>query len=325
MAKTRILALDGGGIRGVVSIVLLERLSAVPALAGWLARAQVLAGASTGALIALGLARGLSLATLRSLYETRGRAIFDDSFLDDLIDVGKIVGADYDSRRLQRELRAAFGETTTLGELGRRVVVPTFDLDNREDLEREVAAGRLAAADLEAHRTWKPKVFHNFPGADSDRDALAWRVGTAATAAPTFFPTFDGYIDGGVYANNPSLIAVVQTQDQRNAEPRPRLDELVVLSVGTGASLSYVRGQRLDWGYAQWARPLVEVMLEGVSGIADYQCGKLLGGRYHRLAPVFPPGVRMPLDAVARVPEMIAFAEAVDLTAATEFLEREWT
>ena len=72
------------------------------------------------------------------------------------------------------------------------------------------------------------------------------------------------------------------------------------------------------------AQPLVEVMLEGVSGIADYQCGKLLGGRYHRLAPVFPPGVRMPLDAVARVPEMVAFAEAVDLAAARDFLEREW-
>jgi len=80
---------------------------------------------------------------------------------------------------------------------------------------------------------------------------------------------------------------------------------------------------RESWTEVVPHRP--EVMLEGVSGIADYQCGKLLGGRYHRLAPVFPPGVRMPLDAVARVPEMIAFAEAVDLTAATEFLEREWT
>lgn len=325
MAKTRILSLDGGGIRGVVSVVLLERLSALPALGGWLERADLLAGASTGALIALGLARGLSLAELRALYESRGRSIFDDSFLDDLLDVGKIVGADYDSKRLQRELKAALGETTTLGQLARRVVVPTFDLDNKEDLERAVAAGELAAADLESRRTWKPKVFHNLPGADCDHDALAWRVGTAATAAPTYFPTFDGYIDGGVFANNPSLIAVAQTQDPRSTGPRPRPDELVVLSVGTGSSLCYVKGQRLNWGYAQWARPLVEVMLEGVSGIADYQCRQLLAERYHRLAPVFPPGVRMPLDAVARVPEMIAFAEAVDLTATREFLEREWT
>lgn len=324
MAKTRILALDGGGIRGVVSIVLLERLAAIPALGGWLERADVLAGASTGALIALGLARGLSLGALRALYESRGRAIFDDSFLDDLLDVGRIVGADYDNRRLQRELKTVFGETTTLGQLGRSVVVPTFDLDNREDLERAVEAGTLAASRIEARRTWKPKVFHNFPGADSDRAALAWRVGTAATAAPTYFPTFDGYVDGGVYANNPSLIAVAQTQDRRNAGPRPALGEVVVLSVGTGSSLCYVKGQRLNWGYAQWARPLVEVMLEGVSGIADYQCRQLLADRYHRLAPAFPPGVRMPLDAVARVPEMIAFAQSVDLGETAAFLRREW-
>ena len=85
-----------------------------------------------------------------------------------------------------------------------------------------------------------------------------------------------------------------------------------------------MKGQALDWGYARWAKPLIEVMLEGVSGIADYQCRKLLGKRYQRLAPVFPPGSRFPLDAVERVPEMVAFAQTVDLTAARAFLQREW-
>jgi patatin-like phospholipase/acyl hydrolase len=141
MAKTRVLALDGGGIRGIVSVILLERLAADPALAGWLGQADVLAGTSTGGLIALGLARGLALAELRALYEQKGGKIFDDSLFDDILDLGKIAGADYSSKGLQKELKAAYGETTTLGALGKLVVVPTFDLDNQEELEAKVAAG----------------------------------------------------------------------------------------------------------------------------------------------------------------------------------------
>jgi hypothetical protein len=205
------------------------------------------------------------------------------------------------------------------------VVVPAFDLDNVEELELAVAQGRLAPGEVERFRTWKPKVFHNVPGSDADATALAWRVGMATCAAPAYFPSFDGYVDGGVYANNPSLVALAQSQDVRSSAPRPRLDEVALLSIGTGLSLTYVRGKRLDWGFAQWARPLVEVMIEGVNGIADYQCRQFLGERYHRLAPTFPEGVRVPLDAVHRVPELVAFAESVDLEPARRFLERHWS
>ena len=324
MAKTRILALDGGGIRGIVSVVLLERLAADPALAGWLGKADLLAGTSTGGLIALGLARGLPLATLHDLYEKKGKVIFADSILDDVLDLGKIAGADYDSKGLAKELKAAYGETTTLGQLGKRVVVPTFDLDNQQELDEKVAAGRLTAETARQRRTWKPKVFHNFPGPDSDAAALAWRVGMATAAAPTYFPSFDGYIDGGVYANNPSLVALAQTQDDRSRGACPELADLVLFSVGTGTSLCWIKGQNLDWGYARWAKPLIEVMLEGVAGIADYQCGKLLGERYERLAPVFPAGSRYALDAVDRVPDMIAFAQSVKLDDARAFLKSQW-
>jgi patatin-like phospholipase/acyl hydrolase len=327
MATTRVLALDGGGIRGVVSVVLLQRLAAEPALAGWLGRTDVYAGTSTGGLIALGLARGLPLATLRALYEQKGKQIFADSLLDDILDLGKIAGADYSSKNLAKELKAAYGETTTLGQLGSKVVIPTFDLDNKDDLDALVAAGKLTADEAKAQRTWKPKVFHNFPGADADDDALAWRVGMATSAAPTYFPAFDGYVDGGVFANNPSLVALAQTQDERATGACPGLDEIVLLSLGTGTSLCWIQGKNLDWGYAQWAKPLVEVMLEGVAGIADYQCQRLLGEKYHRLAPVFPPGTRYALDDVARVPDMVKFAsdpQQVDLTDTIAFLKNEW-
>jgi hypothetical protein len=65
-------------------------------------------------------------------------------------------------------------------------------------------------------------------------------------------------------------------------------------------------------------------MLDGTAGIADYQCKQILGQRYHRLAPVFPPGVSIPMDAVKRVPDMVQFAGTVDLSATVQWLKDHW-
>jgi len=97
MPPYRVLSIDGGGIRGIITVILLERLSQDPALTGWLDKADLLAGTSTGGLLALGLARGVPLKTIRELYETKGKKIFDDSILRDIVDLGKIIGAKYDT------------------------------------------------------------------------------------------------------------------------------------------------------------------------------------------------------------------------------------
>jgi patatin-like phospholipase/acyl hydrolase len=308
MPPYRILALDGGGIRGIVTLVLMERLSAEAGLESWLDSADLLAGTSTGGLIALGLARGIPLEELRDLYETEGETIFDDSWLDDLKDLGRITGAEYSLRGLKRVLRRLFGDAR-LRHLRRRVLITSFDLDNQDP-----EPGR---------RTWKPKLFHNFPGPDSDGGALVWKVGLSTAAAPTYFPSFEGYIDGGVYANNPSMCGLAQALDRRRRRPAS-LSKIVLLSLGTGVSLTYIKGKSVDWGYAQWARPIVSLMLDGVSGIADFQCRQILGARYHRLAPVFPPSETYALDEWEKVPEMIDFAERVDIRPAARFLRRAW-
>jgi len=309
MSKFRILTLDGGGIRGIVTTVLLQRLSADKSLSGWLDSVDLIAGTSTGGLLALGLAHGVDLQTLRELYETKGAQVFDDSWLDNLVDLGQVAGAQYDNKNLERELKRVLGSTTTLSQLTKKVLITSFDLDNESPDPKR--------------RTWKPKVFHNFPGADSDGAELAYKVGLYTSAAPTYFPSVDGYVDGGVFANNPSMCALTQTQDAR-IRNRPAISEVALLSLGTGTSLVYIPGKRLDWGFAQWVKPLISLMLDGVSGIADYQCQKILGDQYHRLAPVFPPGVSLPLDAVKRVPDMIQFAEGADLTATTKWLRKYW-
>jgi patatin-like phospholipase/acyl hydrolase len=307
MAKYRIVAFDGGGIRGLVTTILLERLEAEAP--GWLGQADLLAGSSTGGLIALGLARGLSPSDLRAVYEQKGGRIFDDSWLDDLRDLGQIVGADYDNTNLAREIRRILG-TVCLKDLQKRVLVPAFDLDNEHpDPQR---------------RSWKPKFFHNFPGIDSDGDVPAFKVALYTSAAPTYFPTVDGYIDGGVIANNPSMAALAQTQDRRMFSRPPRLEEVVLLSLSTGGALFRVEGRRLDWGLAQWARPLVSIMLEGSMGIVDYQCRQLLNDNYFRLHPINPINQGIQLDDVSKVPDLVAFASTVDLDETVAWLNRRW-
>lgn len=308
MAKYRVVSIDGGGIRGLVTTLLLERIVATPGLEKFLESIDLIAGTSTGGLLALGIARPLPLATIRELYVKKGPKIFDDSWLDDLVDLGKLRGADYDIKPLRRELKSLFGDIT-LGQLEKRVLITAFDLDNE-------------AKDTEK-RTWKPKLFHNFPGPNSDRDALAVDVGLYTSAAPTYFPSVDGYIDGGVYANNPAMCALAQSQDSRYS-PTPPLNDVLLLSLGTGTSLQYIKGKSHDWGYAQWVKPLICLMLDGTAGIADYQCRQILGANYHRLAPVFPAGVTIPMDDVDKIPYMLDFAKNLPIDETIPWLTQTW-
>jgi patatin-like phospholipase/acyl hydrolase len=307
MAKYRVVSIDGGGIRGLVTTILLQKIIATPGLEGFLDSIDLIAGTSTGGLLALGIADQLNLAQIRDLYVEKGPKIFDDSWLDDLVDLGKLRGADYDTKPLRRELQNLFGDAT-LGQLRKRVLITTFDLDNEDPV----------------NRTWKPKLFHNFPGLSNDRASRVVDVGLYTSAAPTYFPSVDGYIDGGVYANNPAMCALAQTQDSRYS-PTPALDEVLLLSLGTGTSLQYIKGKTNDWGYAQWVKPLINLMLDGVAGIADYQCRQILGDSYHRLAPVFPAGVTVPMDEIDKIPYMIEFSEALPIDATIDWLTRTWS
>jgi len=219
-----------------------------------------------------------------------------------------MIGAAYDNRNLRRELKKVFGGTR-LGELHHHVLIPSFDLDNE--------------AGDEAARSWKPKLFHNFAGRGSDREELAWKVALYTSAAPTYFPSVDGYVDGGVYASNPSMCALAQSLDRRYMAPPPSIGDLRLLSLGTGQAVHHIRKKTLDWGYTQWARLLMPLMYDGVTGIADYQCRQILGPAYHRLTPTLPAGKTFPLDGVDRLPELVAIAAAIDLGPVTTWLESQ--
>lgn len=310
MSKYRVLSIDGGGIRGLITTVMMQRLAATPGLEGFLDKVDLIAGTSTGGLLALGIARGLPLDDIRDLYLNDGPKIFDDSWIDDLLDLGKLRGADYKTKNMRRVFKRVLGKDTTLGDLEKHVLITAFDLDNKDPNKEK--------------RTWKPKLFHNFQGPGTDRDELAYKVGLYTAAAPTYFPSVDGYIDGGVYANNPSMCALAQTQDDQYFAPPTGLSDVVLLSLGTGTSLFHIKKEILDWGYAQWIKPLISLMLDGISGIAHYQCKQILRDRYHRQAPVFPSDVSIPMDAIKKMPYMVEFADKVKLKNTTDWMKAFW-
>jgi Patatin-like phospholipase len=298
----RILALDGGGIRGLYTAVLLDRLSEqVP---GFTDRADMLAGTSTGGILALGLARRIAIKNLIALYQNNGNAIFSRTLWHEIRDLGDLTGSKYDDDDLIRIIRATLGEGTLDDLLPRHVLIPSFDLDNE--------------AAPPAARMWKPKFFHNFEGADSDGQEKIADVALRTSAAPTYFPAYQGYVDGGVVANNPAMAALAQAIDPETGGQQ--LTDLRIFSVGTGLTPQFVSsGDRLDWGLAQWAPVLANMMIEGMMGVADYECGRLLGNKYFRLGPVLPAPV--PLDCADKIPSLIAYAQAVDITDAVTWLK----
>lgn len=304
MSRYRILSLDGGGIKGLFTATLLERLQAsYPAL---VERVDLIAGTSTGGILACGLAAGFSPRELGDLYRAHGAEIFDDSWLDNLVDLGNAVGAQYSQKNLERELVKRFGKRT-LGELGKRVLIPAFDLD--------------AAAEGGRPRMWKPKFFHNFPGSDSDRAETVVDVVLRTSAAPSYFPSWQGYVDGGVVANNPSMVAVAQALDRRGG--KRKLDELLVLSVGTGTEPKFIAGRKHDWGWGQCARPLMSLMIGGTMGVADFQCRQILAERYCRLDRIFNRAVDLDDAREATLRYLVAEAQAAPLEPTLAWLEAQ--
>lgn len=296
MPTYRILCFDGGGIRGVYTAVLLDRLAqSVPR---FMEGINLLSGTSTGGIIALGLASGMTTSQLIQLYKDKGSEIFEATLLHKIRDLGELIGAKYSNDNLIDIINAQFGDKTLSDLLPQHVLIPSFDLDKPSGNPR----------------MWYPKFFHNFEGPDSDGAQKVADVALRTSAAPTYFPAYQGFVDGGVVANNPSMSALAQALDPRSSN-RASLPDIRLFSLGTGITPTYISGLDNDWGLAPWARVLADMLLEGMMGVADYECACLLGvNRYFRLAPVLPNPIA--LDAASQIDNLVADAQNVDISAA---------
>jgi patatin-like phospholipase/acyl hydrolase len=310
VALFRILSFDGGGIRGLLSTVLLERLIEETSVPDFISSVSMFAGSSTGALIALGLAAEIPLDVIKDLYLEAGPKIFSDNVFDQIRDFGNLLGSQYSNKELGRWLREIFGNRT-LGDLKRKVIVPAFELDNIRDLR---------PGDL---RRWKAKLFHNLPNREADNDRLVRDVALYTCSAPTLFPVTDGFIDGAVVANNPSLCALAQALDRRWWS-HPHLDDVRLLSIGSGQRITYLEGSRHNWGVVQWGSKIIPILMESSQEITDFQCSQLLGrSQYCRVQPIFEEDFR--IDSANRSLDILEFArDKVDLVPVIKWINENW-
>lgn len=237
----RILSVDGGGICGILPasvLAELERrfLDGRP-IGDYF---DMVAGTSTGGIIALGLAKGLSAAAIRDLYLERGKNIFPPTSKLGRMYRFLVRGRRYVYRRepLQDELLRLFG-STVLGESKVRLCIPAFEGRHGEP--------------------WIYKTPHH-PDYKMDRVEKMVTVGLSTSAAPTFFEALpnDGYlmVDGGLWANNPIMNAVVDALSCFQLDRR----QIHVLSLGCGETSFKVDDAKAKGGLFQWRNVIVAAM-----------------------------------------------------------------
>ena len=197
--QRRILCIDGGGILGTFPAAFLSGIeSNLPKPIG--EYFDLIAGTSTGGIIAIGLAMGLRAQKLLDLYEDRGPAIFGQAsgkvrnyFGKKLADARRVFTHKYTSEALEHELEAVLGRKR-IGDASTRLLIPAWN-----PLARSVYIYKTA----------------HHPRLRNDYKCSAVDAAMATAAAPTYFPQHTtreslGLTDGGTWANNPTALAVVE-------------------------------------------------------------------------------------------------------------------
>lgn len=260
----RILSIDGGGIRGILPATLLAKCEEQFLGGGSAGRYfDMIAGTSTGGIIALGLGAGLRAYEILELYVDHGSTIFPPppnlsgarewiaSGLRFARDVRKVR---YDPAALRTLLHEAFGDRV-YGDTKRRLVIPTFDAHTKVNVLK-------TPHHPDFRKDWREKMID---------------VALATSAAPTFFPPHrigtQIYADGGVWANNPVMLALVDALTCYDIDRH----SIRILSLGCGSGEIRMtekqvrRGGQWDW------RMLVATAMDLSAQNANGQAGLLIG------------------------------------------------
>jgi patatin-like phospholipase/acyl hydrolase len=296
MAGTvRILSLDGGGIRGLIGAVALGRIAAALGIAprALAERFHLIAGTSTGGIMAAGLCAPGPLrhgpAELAELYTRHGETIFPPDAWASRNPLGE---CKYDAAPLEAVLLDRLGEAQ-LSEAAPELLVTAWDLERA-----------------------RPKLFCSWRARlGASEDFRLRDVARATSAAPTYFPpaviaSLDAaldkaqrrhaLVDGGVFANDPAAVALAEAR-----RLFPRADRALVLSLGTGAQVNRIDGDKAcGFGLVDWLPGLIDVLMDGASALVEHEM-MLRQARdelaYFRLQPRLSPPPELKLDTAAPV------------------------
>jgi patatin-like phospholipase/acyl hydrolase len=266
LERFQVLALDGGGAKALFSAHVLARLEADLGIR--IADSfDMITGTSAGGIVALALGAGLRPAEIVAHYEQLVAAVFPRSRRRWWRWPSRLTHPSYDASVLRTALEGVLGDRV-LGQSAKRLVIPSWD----------VHTGGVHIFKTPHHerlrRDWKIRMVD---------------VAMATSAAPVYFPAarVDGHrlIDGGVWANNPSVVGIAEAVSMLDVP----LSAIGVLNIGTTDQVSH-HAKKLDTGgFATWARYAVPLVLtagsRGGQGLAEHLVGKEDYSRFDAIVP----------------------------------------
>jgi patatin-like phospholipase/acyl hydrolase len=256
----RVLSIDGGGIRGLIPALVLTEIEKRSGKQVW-ELFDLIAGTSTGGILACALCAPdpLPAEQLVALYEEEGPTIFDRSLFQRIRSAEGLLDEKYDAAALDRALER-FLSDKRLAETKPDLLVPAYNMGEPG-----------------------PYFFKSRKARDEGEDFPLSEVARATSAAPTYFEAAElgerALVDGGVFAANPAMCAFAEVM-----RFQPSAD-VFLLSLGTGQRTRKRSFDQIhDWGLIEWAKPILDVVFDGVSDAVDYQLQHALdAGHYWRL------------------------------------------
>jgi uncharacterized protein len=287
--RFQILSLDGGGIKGLFSAAVLAAIEDDLNIR-IIDNFDLVAGTSTGGIIAIGLGLGLRPREIVEFYLQERTRVFSNQF--GLKSLQHWIYRKHSSDPLAGALQRCFKDKR-FGDSTKRLVITSYNIG--ED-------------DVYLFRTPHHERLRR------DYKVPAWKVALATSAAPTFFPAVRSIdktrlVDGGVWANNPTMVAVVEAVGTLGIP----LSDIAVLSLGTLDAVSHRKSHLDDGGILSWVRgnAVVDVILRGQSIGAANQARFLLGpDRFERLNPRVPAD-EFSLDGIHKADDLIGKAAHV--------------
>lgn len=285
MKKIRVLSLDGGGIRGIIPAVILQYIESRLMKITNNPNARIadffdlIAGTSTGGILTCfyltpNIKKGANEPTARytaaqalSFYAQKGYHIFNQSKHHSLWGLRQLVDAtQYSAKNLEAIFEEEFGNLK-MNELLKPCIITTYNMVKKNTF-----------------------FFSSIEPKNLNREFYVKDVARSTSAAPTYFPPAKIRnlitnelminIDGGVFANNPTMCAYAECRNTIFPQASyPSAKDMLILSIGTGGGqfeLTNINNSN-KWGVINWAKSIPDIMMDGSIDTVDYEMKNLFG------------------------------------------------
>lgn len=292
--KYLVLSFDGGGVRMVLQNRILDRI--IEKYPNLLDKITVFAGTSAGSILAVGLATGvspsnfLSKTTIKTIFKKTSLGIFKNK---------------YDNKGLLQSLRSAFGNQTFPSHVSeKKLFVTAFKACVDEVLK--VTSPETPKWYNPRVPRWHPLLFNNF--SSTPNESLV-NIIASSCSAPTYFPIYNGLVDGGIGNTNPSL-SVLSKMVAEGID----ISDIYILSIGSGENSNSipVKDKNAKYGALRWAPHILDMLFDATSELVSQQLYEILGDRFWRVQPVLG-STSIPLNDIKSYDKLLDLADTFNL------------